>query len=66
MMQEQIELKKPKLKKQAVIKETKKDVSLDFDLESCKFGSFDKQEVIELFQELGFNSLVGRLPAIII
>ncbi|MEK6933362.1 MAG: 50S ribosomal protein L5 [Nanoarchaeota archaeon] len=27
MMQEQIELKKPKLKKQAVIKETKKDVS---------------------------------------
>ncbi len=41
--------------------ETKKDVDLDFNLESCKFGNFDKEKVKIIFNELGFYSLIDRL-----
>lgn len=46
--------------------ETRKDVDLDFNLESCKFGTFNPNKVKSIFYELGFNSLVGRLPATIL
>lgn len=45
--------------------QTKKDVPLNFDLESCKFGNFDQQKVKDVFYQLGFNSLVERLPTIV-
>ena len=45
--------------------QTKKDVELDFNLELCRFGNFDQQKVKNIFYELGFTSLVERLPTII-
>ncbi|MEK7664404.1 MAG: 5'-3' exonuclease H3TH domain-containing protein [Patescibacteria group bacterium] len=46
--------------------ETKKDVDFVFDLESCEFGNFDQKKVKDIFTELGFNSLIDRLPSIIV
>ena len=46
--------------------ETKKDIDLDFSLELCKFGNFDQQKIKNVFYELGFNSLIERLPTIIL
>ena len=45
--------------------ETKKDVSIEFTLESCKFENFDKEKVKNIFYQLGFNSLIDRLSTII-
>jgi DNA polymerase-1 len=44
---------------------TKKDVDIDFVLESCKFGGFDQQRVKNIFNELGFFTLINRLPDIV-
>ena len=44
---------------------TKKDVPLEFNLESCKFGNFNQEKVKIIFNELGFNSLIERLPNLI-
>ncbi|MBM3206393.1 MAG: hypothetical protein FJZ43_02110 [Candidatus Staskawiczbacteria bacterium] len=44
--------------------ETKKDVPIDFNLENCKFGNFDKNKVKNIFTELGFNSLIDRVLSI--
>lgn len=46
--------------------ETKKDVPVDFNLESCKFGKFDQEKVKNIFSELGFNSLIDRLSSIVV
>jgi DNA polymerase I len=40
----------------------KTDLSLDFDLEKCVFLDFDQEKVLGLFQELGFKSLVSKIP----
>lgn len=37
-----------------------KDVPIEFDLSKCKWGSYDKNAVKELFYELGFHSLLRR------
>ena len=42
----------------------KNDVDIDFKIEDCKFGEFDKNKVIEVFQKLEFNSLINRLDAL--
>ena len=39
----------------------KGDVSIDFILEDCKFGKFNKEKVEEVFNGLQFYSLVDRL-----
>ena len=36
-------------------------VTLDLDV-CCQIASYDRNEVAQLFRELGFNSLVGKLP----
>ena len=41
--------------------ETKKDVDIDFDLEKCKFGNYDKSSIEKKFVELQFNSLLNRI-----
>ncbi len=38
------------------------DVKIDFDLEACRTGEFDRDRVVELFRILEFNSLLKRLP----
>jgi len=44
---------------------TDRNVEIDFNLEACKFGGFDQQKVVAIFQKLGFNSLIDRLPTIL-
>jgi DNA polymerase-1 len=36
---------------------------IDFNLEDCRLKSYDKNEIFKLFQELGFKSLLNKLPA---
>jgi len=43
---------------------TDKNVPIDFVLESCKFGDFNKEKVKSIFLELGFNSLVERIDSL--
>ncbi len=38
------------------------DVEIDFDLEACRTGEFDRDRVVKLFQVLEFRSLLRRLP----
>lgn len=35
---------------------------IDFDLENCRVTTYDKNKVIEIFQNLGFKSLINTLP----
>ncbi len=42
----------------------KKDVDINFSIEDCKFGSFDKNKAEEIFKKLEFNSLIARLPSL--
>jgi DNA polymerase-1 len=46
--------------KQMAIIETKAPVKLD--LEACRLDRYDREGVLEFFRELGFRSLVPRLP----
>ena len=38
------------------------DVPLDFNLQKCELKDFDRSKLVKLFQELGFKSLLPRLP----
>ena len=38
------------------------DLKIDFKLDDCKVKPINQQEVIKLFQELNFKSLLSRLP----
>lgn len=40
----------------------RKNVSLGFKLEDCLWQDFSRKKIIHLFEELGFRSLVNRLP----
>jgi len=42
----------------------KKDVDINFKIEDCRFGDFDKNQVEEIFKKLEFNSLINRLSSI--
>lgn len=38
----------------------RRDVPLDFDLEKCRFGDYDKEKVTEFFKRMQFHSLLKR------
>jgi len=38
----------------------RKDVPIDFDLEKCRFGDYDKDKVRAFFEEMQFHSLLKR------
>jgi DNA polymerase-1 len=40
-----------------------KEVPIDFDIEDCKWGEYDKTKLQALFEELGFHSLLRRFGA---
>ena len=40
-----------------------RDVPVDFDLEKLEFGNYDKSKLIEVFNELNFNTLISRLDS---
>src|SRR3989338_7121324 len=44
--------------------ETRKDVDIDFNLESCSFGKFNFNEVEKKLIGMEFNSLIDRLPSL--
>lgn len=46
--------------------ETKKDVDINFKIGDCQFKNFDQKKVEEIFKKLEFNSLINRLPQLII
>ena len=39
----------------------KTDVPISFALKDCEFGTYEKEKIAKLFQELGFYSLIPRL-----
>jgi len=45
--------------------EMKKDVDIQFKIDECSFGNFNQKELEQKLQQLEFNSLISRLPAII-
>jgi len=45
--------------------EMKKDVDIQFKIDECRFGNFNQKELEQKLQQLEFNSLISRLPAII-
>ena len=68
-------IEKIPLKYQTILKENKEqaflsqklskissDAPIDFELSLAKVHDYDKEKVIELFNELGFKSLIARLP----
>jgi DNA polymerase I len=42
----------------------KKDVPIKFNLKKCRRKEFNQEKAIELFGELGFNTLINRLPMV--
>jgi len=53
-------------KKQAflskMLAQIKKDVPIDFNLEKCRWGKYDKEKVTQFLKNLEFYSLIKRLP----
>lgn len=39
-----------------------KNVPIDFNLEKCHFGTYDKEKAVKTLEGLEFYSLIGRLP----
>ncbi len=42
-----------------------RDVPTNFAFEDTRFHTFDRDQVVEIFQELEFSSLVGRIPQVV-
>ncbi len=40
----------------------RKEVKIDFNLKNCRWPKYDKEEVTDLLEKFGFNSLIKRLP----
>lgn len=40
----------------------RRDAPVTLDLDAARFGAFDRARVVELFRQLGFHSLLARLP----
>jgi len=38
------------------------NVEFEFDINKCKWGDFEKEGVIEMFEEFGFKSLIPKIP----
>jgi len=39
----------------------KRDVPIEFDLKECSWGKYDEKQIIQIFREYEFNSLIKRL-----
>ncbi len=72
---EKIKKIKPKLKETLIkykeqaflsrdLARIEKNIPLDFNLEKCRFGKYDKKKVIQIFKNFEFYSLIERLPGI--
>ncbi|MCX6722446.1 MAG: hypothetical protein NT094_00050 [Candidatus Staskawiczbacteria bacterium] len=61
-VKEMLKLNKESALMSRELSQMKKDVDIDFKIEDCKFGDFDKNKIEEVFKKLEFNSLINRLP----
>ena len=61
-VKEQLKLNKESALMSRNLAQMKNDVDIDFKIEDCKFGNFNKAEVEQKFLQLEFNSLINRLP----
>jgi len=41
--------------------EIKKDVPMDFNLDNCQWGEYDKEKIVQTFQKFEFYSLIKRI-----
>lgn len=39
------------------------DLDVEFDVDACRVGTYDRAQVVALFRELEFRSLLNRIPA---
>lgn len=39
-----------------------RDVDLELDLDTCRLGDYDREQVLDVFRELEFRTLVNKLP----
>ncbi|MBI2042517.1 MAG: hypothetical protein HYT21_02125 [Candidatus Nealsonbacteria bacterium] len=44
------------------LSEIRTDVSIDFNLENCRWADYDKEKAAAMLQRLDFQSLINRLP----
>lgn len=40
-----------------------KDVPIDFDLKDCQWGKYDKEKIVDIFNQYEFKTLINRLPS---
>ena len=52
---------KENAKKLKQLAEVQKNIEIDFNLEECRFGKFNKQDLVELLKKFEFNSLLKRI-----
>jgi len=60
-VKEMLKLNKESALMSRELAQMKKDVDMDFKIDDCRFGGFDKNKVEEVFRKLEFNSLINRL-----
>jgi DNA polymerase-1 len=44
-----------------LLTQIKRDVPIEFDLKECSWGKYDDKQIIQIFREYEFNSLIKRL-----
>ena len=44
-----------------MLAEIRYDVPVEFDLEKCRWGNYNKKKVIKIFEQYGFKTLISRL-----
>lgn len=47
-----------------MLAEINRDVPVDLDLKDCKWGGYDQEKVIKMFEDYEFKTLINRLPEI--
>ena len=45
-----------------MLAEIKFDVPIEFSLEKCRWGNYDKEKMAQIFEDYEFQSLISRLP----
>jgi len=63
-VKEMLKLNKESALMSRELAQMKNDVDIDFKIEDCKFGNFDKNQVENIFRRLDFNSLISRLSSL--
>ena len=63
-VKEKLESQKDQALISKMLAEINRDVPVDFDLEDCRWGGYDEEKVIKMFESYGFKTLINRLPKV--